>query len=381
MARLAVIGSTGSIGRQTLEVVRALPNRLQVVALAAGNNIELLQEQALEFRPLYLYAERGEKELYHALGEAGLSCNWARPEEMATAPEVDLVMVATAGGAGLLPTMAALKARKVVALANKEVLVMAGHLVNAALSHGGEVRPVDSEHSAIWQCLWGEAPDKISRLILTASGGPFRDRPLHELAKVTPQEALAHPTWQMGPKVTVDSATLINKGFECLEARWLFQVPLERIHVVMHKESIVHSLVEFCDGSVKAQLSMPDMRLPIQLALTYPERLPGVSLPPLDLAQVGCLHFGPVDWERYPCLALALEAGKKGGTYPAVLAAADEVAVQMFLEGHIGFTDIRYILEEVLEAHEGVPEPDLGQVLEAEAWAKAWAMAWVRSKG
>ncbi len=379
MRNLAIIGSTGSIGRQALEVVRALPQHLRVVGLAAGNNIALLEEQALEFRPLYVHAV-GDG-LWQRLREAGLPCRWAPPEEMVAAPEVDTVLMATAGRAGLLPTLAALRAGKVVALANKEVLVMAGHLVVAAAREGGgQLRPVDSEHSAIWQCLWGEDVGKVARLILTASGGPFRDTPPQDLARVTAQEALRHPTWRMGPKVTVDSATLLNKGFECLEARWLFDIPLARIEVVMHRESIVHSLVEFCDGSVKAQLSLPDMRLPIQLALTYPERVEGVAVPRLDLAQVGALHFGPVDLARYPCLALALEAGRRGGTYPAVLSAADEVAVEAFLAGRLAFLDIPRLLEEVLEAHVGVAEPHLAQVLEAEAWARAWAEDWVRSR-
>jgi 1-deoxy-D-xylulose-5-phosphate reductoisomerase len=377
---LAIIGSTGSIGRQALEVVRALPERLQVVGLAAGNNIDLLKEQARLFRPRYVYAASGRHVLPH-LQEAVPGCQWATPEEMATAPDVDIVLVATVGGAGLMPTLVALKAGKVVALANKEVLVMAGHLVmEAARLGGGELRPVDSEHSAIWQCLWGEEASRVTRLVLTASGGPFRDIPLEELERVTAQQALCHPTWRMGPKVTVDSATLLNKGLECLEARWLFDIPLERIEVVIHRESIVHSLVEFCDGSVKAQLSPPDMRLPIQLALTYPERVAGVEVPRLDLALLGALHFGPVDLGRYPCLGLALEVGRRGGTYPAVLSGADEVAVQAFLAGHIRFLDIYRLLLDVLEAHVPVGRPDLVQVVAAYEWAKARAEEWVRAR-
>jgi 1-deoxy-D-xylulose-5-phosphate reductoisomerase len=377
---LAIIGSTGSIGRQALEVVKALPERLQVVGLAAGNNIDLLKEQARLFRPRYVYAASGRHVLPH-LQEAVPGCQWATPEEMATAPDVDIVLVATVGGAGLMPTLVALKAGKVVALANKEVLVMAGHLVmEAARLGGGELRPVDSEHSAIWQCLWGEEASRVTRLVLTASGGPFRDIPLEELERVTAQQALCHPTWRMGPKVTVDSATLLNKGLECLEARWLFDIPLERIEVVIHRESIVHSLVEFCDGSVKAQLSPPDMRLPIQLALTYPERVAGVEVPRLDLALLGALHFGPVDLGRYPCLGLALEVGRRGGTYPAVLSGADEVAVQAFLAGHIRFLDIYRLLLDVLEAHVPVGRPDLAQVVAAYEWAKARAEEWVRAR-
>jgi len=378
---LVVLGSTGSIGRQTLEVVRALPQRFRVVGLAAGNNLSLLEEQVRQFRPRLVYASRQGEQLYLRLREAGLPCQWAYPEEMVTAPGVEVVMVATVGRAGLSPTLAALQAGKVVALANKEVLVMAGHLVReAARQGGGQLRPVDSEHSAIWQCLWGERAEAVARLLLTASGGPFRDTPLEELGRVTAAEALRHPTWQMGPKVTVDSATLLNKGLECLEARWFFDLPLERIEVLLHRESIVHSLVEFRDGSLKAQLSAPDMRLPIQMALTYPERVEGVGVPRVDLGRLGALHFGPVDLRRYPCLALALEAGRRGGTYPAVLSAADEVAVQHFLAGHIGFLDIPRLLEDALARHRALPSPSLDEVLEADAWGRAQAEEWVRAR-
>jgi 1-deoxy-D-xylulose-5-phosphate reductoisomerase len=377
---IVVIGSTGSIGRQTLEVVRSLEGRFRVVGLAAGNNVSLLEEQARQFRPRFVYVSRDGEGLRQRLRGLGIPCQWAYPEEMATLPEVDMVVVATVGRAGLSPTLAALEAGKVVALANKEALVMAGHLVQEALRRGGgELRPVDSEHSAIWQCLWGEDVGAVSRLVLTASGGPFRDAPLEALERVTAEEALRHPTWQMGPKITVDSATLLNKGLECLEARWLFDIPLERIEVVLHRESIVHSLVEFRDGSVKAQLSLPDMRLPIQCALTYPERLAGVPVPRLDLARLGALTFGPVDLRRYPCLGLALTAGRQGGTYPAVLCAADEVAVQHFLAGRIRFLDIPRILDRVLASHRGVAAPSLDDVLEADAWARAQAEEMARA--
>jgi len=296
-------------------------------------------------------------------------------EAMAAHPDVDVVLVGTPGAAGLAPTLAALRAGKAVALANKEVLVMAGAvLTRAAAEGGGELRPVDSEHSAIWQCLWGEARGGIARLILTASGGALRDRPVESLDTVTPEEALRHPTWTMGRKVTVDSATLFNKGLETIEARWLFDVPVDRIEVVMHRESIVHSLVEFRDGSVKAQLGLPNMRLPIQCALTYPERLP-CPVPRLDLAALGSLQFALPDFARYPCLALALEAGRRGGTCPAVRAAADEVAVEEFLSGRIRFTDIPRLIERVLAAHSPGPEDDLDAVLEADTWARRQARA------
>ena len=381
MKSLAVLGSTGSIGRQTLDVVRGLKGRFRIFALAAGRNRTLLEDQVREFSPAQVWSG-GESDydyLRAALGPTGPQ--WAAMDEMASHPEVDIVVVATTGRAGLLPTLAALQAGKVVALANKEVLVMAGHAITtAARQGGGELRPIDSEHSAIWQCLWGEEPASVVRLILTASGGAFRDRSLEELRRVTPEEALRHPTWQMGRKVTIDSATLLNKGLEAIEARWLFGVPFERIEVVMHRQSIVHSLVEFADGSIKAQLGMPDMRLPIQCALAYPERLPCPSVPRLDLVQVGALEFALPDLKRFPCLKLALEAGRRGGTYPAVLAAADEVAVEQFLAGRIGFTDIASVLDGALAAHRPAADDSLDAVLEADQWARAWAEDRIKAK-
>jgi len=379
--RLAVLGSTGSIGRQTLEVVRSLPGRFNVIALAAGGNVTLLEEQVREFRPRYVCAGREADYLMDRVGTRGQAARWAEMEEIAAHPDVDLVVVATVGSAGLEPTLAAVRAGKAVALANKEVLVMAGHIITAeARRSRAELRPIDSEHSAIWQCLWGEDRDSIECIIITASGGPFRDTPLQELARVTAQEALRHPNWQMGQKITVDSATLLNKGLECIEARWLFDVPLERIDVILHRESIVHSLVEFCDGSLKAQLSIPDMRLPIQCALTYPGRLPGVSVPRLDLKLIGTLTFGKPDTKQYPCLVLALEAGRRGGSCPAVLAAADEIAVQHFLAGHIRFPDIAHIVSDALNSHRPLANPSLDEVLHADAWARSYTEDWVKAK-
>jgi len=306
---------------------------------------------------------------------------WANMEDMGAHPDVDVVVVSTVGAAGLAPTLAAIRAGKAVAIANKEVLVMAGQIITAeAKRHAAELRPIDSEHSAVWQCLWGEDPDTVERIVLTASGGPFRDKPLHELGRVTAEEALRHPNWQMGQKITVDSATLLNKGLECIEARWLFDVPLDRIDVLLHRESIVHSLVEFQDGSLKAQLGVPDMRLPIQCALTYPERLPGTSVPRLDLKRIGSLTFGVPDHRQYPCLGLALEAGRKGGTHPAVLAAADEIAVQNFLAGHIGFLDIAHAIDAALNAHHGLAHPVLDEILQADAWSRAFTEDWVKAK-
>jgi len=378
MTGLAILGSTGSIGRQTLEVVRHLRRRFRIVGLAAGHNVTLLEEQAREFSPSLLWADREGDYLREKAG--GLRARWAPMEEMASHPDVDIVVVATAGKAGLLPTLTAVRAGKVVALANKEVLVMAGHLlVAAARQHGAELRPVDSEHSAIWQCLWGEDRASIARIILTGSGGPFRDLSLDDLARVTPEEALRHPTWQMGHKVTVDSATLLNKGLEAIEAHWLFGVAFDKIEVVLHRESIVHSLVEFRDGSIKAQLGIPDMRLPIQCALSYPERIASAGVSKLNLARVKTLNFGEPDLSRYPCLRLALEAGAKAGTWTAVLAAADEIAVEQFALGAIGFTDIPKVVDAALSAHTGAADPSLEAILEADAWARAFALDRVRA--
>ncbi len=371
MKRLAILGSTGSIGAQTLDVVRALPGHFRVVALAGGQNLGLLRQQVEEFHPMFAHSPASEAG--PALSRNG--CSFVSLEEMASHPEVDLVVMAIAGSPALAPTLAAVRAGKTVALASKEALVMAGAVVTKeAHQHGGRLLPVDSEHSALWQCLQGEnGPPEIQRLILTASGGAFRDRTPEHLERVTPQEALHHPTWRMGPKVTIDSATLMNKGLEVIEAHWLFSLPFDRINVVMHRESIIHSLVEFVDGSMKAQLGMPDMRLPIQYALTHPARLSNQSLPRLDLARIATLTFGEVDMGRYPCLRLALEAAQAGGTATAVLNAADEVAVQRFLAGEISFLDISRLVGGVLDRHQVKAEPDLETILDADRWAREQA--------
>ncbi len=372
--RIAVLGSTGSVGRQTLEVIRQHPERFRVVGLAGGSNTTLLEDQCREFKPAAVCCTDSAQHM--ALKAAsGPKTRWASMDEMASQAEVDVVVVCTSGAAGLGPTLAALRAGKAVALANKEVLVMAGHIVTREAERGrGELRPVDSEHSAIWQCLWGEDIASVEKIILTASGGAFRDRPARDLDQVTPREALRHPTWDMGRRITIDSATLMNKGFEAIEARWLFNMPMDRIEVVMHRESIVHSLVEFADGSVKAQLGEPDMRLPIQCALTYPERVASAGIPRLNLALTKALHFEAPDMGRYPCLRLALESGVKGGTWPAVLAAADEVAVEQFALGAIGFMDIPKLVDATLSAHSGTVDPELEAVLAADAWARTFAL-------
>ncbi len=360
MKRIVVLGSTGSIGVQTLDVVRALPEHFRVVGLAAGRNHGLLESQIAESRPRMAWAD----------GDGSLDAKRVSMEDMVTEPDVDLVMVATTGRAGLVPTLAALRAGKQVALANKEVIVMAGDLVaETARAHGAALLPVDSEPSAIWQCLRGEELP-ARKLILTASGGPFRTRPLDEIASATPAEALAHPTWAMGKKISVDSATLMNKGFEVIECRWLFSVPYERIEVVVHPQSVVHSMVELADGSVKAQLGPPDMRLPIQHALSYPDRLANARLPAFGLLDAASLTFEPLDEERYPCFRLALEAGRLGGTYPAVLSAADEIAVHRFLDGRIGFGDIHALVAGVLDRHESDGDASLEAVLGADDWAR-----------
>jgi 1-deoxy-D-xylulose-5-phosphate reductoisomerase len=378
---IAILGSTGSIGRQTLDVIRSLPDRFNVIALATGRNVTLLEEQAREFRPRLVYAGREAPYIRDRIKDGEITAHWAEMDEMAAHPDVDVVVVATVGAAGLGPSLAAARAGKAIAIANKEVLVMAGHIMTAeAKRYGADLRPVDSEHSAIWQCLWGEQAESVDRLIITASGGALRDMSDEELERVTAEQALRHPNWQMGKKITVDSATLLNKGLECIEAHWLFGVPYERIDVVLHRESIVHSLVEFVDGSVKAQLGVPDMRLPIQCALTYPDRLPGASVPRLDLTMIGNLSFGIPKRNRYPCLALTLEAGRRGGTSPAVLAAADEIAVGHFLTGHIRYFDIARVIEDTLGADHHVGNPSLEQVIEADQRARAFAEDWVKAR-
>jgi 1-deoxy-D-xylulose-5-phosphate reductoisomerase len=385
MKRLLLLGSTGSIGTQTLDVVRAFPDRFRVVGLAAGGNTDLLGRQVAEFRPRLVYSRAPldpDLARRYRFERVGL-------EEMAAYPEADLVLVATAGRAGFRPTLAALRAGHRVGLANKEILVMAGEIMaREAAAAGTEILPVDSEHNALWQCLRGEdgpagsataAGPSVKRLLLTCSGGALRDLPPEEMGRVTPEQALAHPNWMMGRKITIDSATLMNKGLEVIEAHWLFSLPYEKIGVVIHRESVVHSLVEFVDGSLKAQLGPPDMRIPIQYALTYPERLPNEAVSPFDLAEIGRLTFGAPDEARFPCLRLAREAGERGDTYPAVLAAADEVAVDMFLRGLIGFTDIARHIDEALAAHTPVANPTLDDIAAADAWVHERAVAWSRS--
>jgi len=363
--KIAILGSTGSIGQQTLDVIRALPDELKVLALTGNKNLELLERQIKEFQPKMFCSS--------VKPDIGYSGEFLSVEGIASHPEVDFVVVATAGKVGLSPTLAALRAGKTVALANKEVLVMAGEIiVREARLHRAQILPIDSEHSAIWQCLQGEE-NKPQRLFLTASGGPFYHYSHSQLAEVTPEQALQHPVWKMGRKVTIDSATLMNKGLEIIEAHWLFSFPFDSIEIVMHPQSIVHSMVEFMDGSLKAQLSWPDMRLPIQYALSYPRRWLNPELPRLDWNKISSLNFEHVDYERFPCLKLAMDAGKSGGTYPAVLCAADEVAVELFLSHRISFTDIAKNVQKTLEQHRNTPQPSLEEILAADAWARECA--------
>jgi len=376
---IALLGSTGSIGRQTLDVVRCFPEHFRIVALAARSNVSLLAQQAQEFAPALTACFAETPEIERATREAlpGVSLGEQGLLEVATRHDADIVVAATSGLMGLAPTLAAINAGKTIALANKETLVMAGHLVmQAAQEAGVSILPVDSEHSAIWQCLRGENTAEVNRLILTASGGPFRRATLDQLCSVTVEQALAHPTWLMGPKITIDSATLMNKGLEVLEAHWLFGMPYERIDVVVHPESIIHSIVEFVDGSLKMQASLPSMHLPIQDALSYPLRLNSNGsglVRELHWAEVARLNFETLDIARFPCFRLALEAAKRGGTYPSVLVGADEEAVALFLAGKIGFLEIATLIEEVMERHHSVVHPDVPEILEASNWARRTA--------
>jgi 1-deoxy-D-xylulose-5-phosphate reductoisomerase len=382
--RIALLGSTGSIGRQTLDVVRAYPEHFRVVALAARSNVALLAEQAREFRPELVACtdenEQTKAQLDALLPEAlrGVAGLFAA----ATHPAAEMVVAATAGMIGFEPTLAAIRAGKTIALANKETLVMGGHIVTAAAQRAGvPILPVDSEHSAIWQCLRGENAREVRRLVITASGGPFRRMALEEMRDVTVEQALRHPTWRMGPKITLDSATLMNKGLEVIEAHWLFGLSFEQIDVVVHPQSIIHSMVEFTDNSIKLQAGLPSMTLPIQDALSYPERLDRAGTPldhPLSWAEVTRLDFEPVDLTRFPCLRLALEAGRLGGTATAALVGADEQAAKLFLAGRIRLTEIAELIEAALARHSVIAEPTLEQVLAASAWAEAEVL---RSKG
>lgn len=371
--RISVLGSTGSVGTQTLDVVAEHPARFQVVALAARHDTPLLREQVATYRPALVALKHppaadfpipdGTEVLS---GDSGLTA-------AATHADADIVVVATSGHDAIMPTIQAIKAGKIIAMANKETLVCAGEIIMPLVRASGQpLRPVDSEHSAIWQALQGASERDISRLLITASGGPFRALDPAALQEVTAAQALAHPTWSMGGKITIDSATLMNKGLEVIEAHHLFSLPYERIEVVVHPESIVHSLVEFIDGSQIAQLGLPDMRTPIQYALSWPQRIERAG-PRLDLVGAGALHFMPPRTEAFPCLDLCRQAGLSGNTYPTVLSAVDDVAVEAFRDGRIGFMDIPAAIAAVLEAHTPDGPLSLEGILAADAWARAAA--------
>ena len=381
---LSILGSTGSIGVNTLEVVRQFPERFQVAALAAGRNIELLGRQIREHHPRLVsvldseLADKLEKSLRNQDPRPRIVYGPQGYEEVAAFPEAQMVVSAMVGAAGLLPTLAAIRAGKDLALANKETLVIAGELVMDLASRSGiRILPVDSEHSAVFQALQGNRHGAVKRILLTASGGPFFHQDPATLSTVTPQQALRHPNWAMGRKITIDSATLMNKGLEVIEARWLFGIPADRIAVHVHPESIIHSMVEYIDGSVIAQMGIPDMKIPIAFALAYPERLP-VRSPPLDLFSLQKLTFFPPDEDKFPCLRLAYTACRRGSTLPSVLNGANEVAVHAFLEGRIGFLAIPELIESVMNAHKPADGPSLESILAADEWSRREAERRVR---
>lgn len=377
---VAILGSTGSVGTQVLDVLRHFPERFRVAALTAGANVELLAEQAREFAPSLVVATSESirtlplpRGTHVEIGDDALIA-------AATLPEVDIVVTATSGHAAIVPTARAIAAGKTIALANKETIVCAAEVIMPlAAAHNVAIRPVDSEHSALWQSLGAGTASDIDRLILTASGGPFRTFSPKEMEAITVEMALNHPTWSMGGKITIDSATLMNKGLEIIEARWLFDAPYERIDVLVHPESIIHSIVEFADRSQVAQLGLPDMRLPIQFALTYPDHAPG-PCERLSLADIGTLHFERPDEQRFPCLRLAREAGIAAGPYPAILSAADEIAVEAFVVGKLSFAGIARTVEYALAHYTGPSAITLDSLAEIDAWARETASEAILAK-
>ena len=373
MKKVVLLGSTGSIGTSTCKVVEDLPNDLELIGLAAGRNVNLLREQVAQFNPQMVSVTdpAAAKEFANEFnGTPNVQCGDEGLLALATLPEADIVLIAIVGTAGLQPALAAIRAGKDIAVASKEILVMAGETVMAeARKHGVKVLAVDSEHSAIFQCLDGKPVDSIRQIWLTASGGPFREKPADEFADITVEQALKHPSWEMGRKITIDSSTLFNKGLEMIEARWLFDIEMPRVKVVVHPQSVIHSMVEFVDGSMLAQLSTPDMCLPIQYALTYPARVASDRVQ-TSLAEIGRLDFEEPDVERFPALDLARRAGDEGGTLPAVLNAANEVAVEAFCERQLSYLGITESVAAVMAAHEVVAQPALEEILEADSWAR-----------
>ena len=376
MKRVILLGSSGSIGESTCKVARALPDKMKIVGLGVAKSTERLLEQAKEFgvKALAVSDPQAAEKVKSKLPEGAKFFPGAEGlARMVEETEADMVLVAIVGTAGLAPALAALRSGKDLAVASKEILVLAGSAVMAeAKKRKRQVLPVDSEHNAIFQCLQGANEKEVRKVILTASGGPFRQSRAAELEKVTVAQALKHPTWSMGKKITIDSATMFNKGLEMIEAHWLFGLPMKQVEVVVHPQSIVHSMVEFIDGSVLAQLSVTDMCFPIQYAVTFPERMPS-GLPPLDLAKLGSLTFEAPDEKRFPALRLAREAGEAGGTLPGVFNAANEVAVEAFLAEQIPFPRIWGMVEEVMEKHTTLSSPDLDAIIEADRWARSEA--------
>ena len=376
--RVVLLGSTGSIGTSTIKVVEDLPDQLELVGLAAGNNVDLLAEQALKHHPGVVSIQDASKvaDLQKRIGSRCRVISGADGlVELAQLPEADIVLIAIVGTAGLKPALAAIRKGKDIAVASKEILVMAGSIVmREAREHGVKVLAVDSEHSAIFQCLDGHPGESVRNLWLTASGGPFRKTPKEDFAGITLEQALKHPSWVMGRKITIDSATLFNKGLEMIEARWLFDIEMNRVQVVVHPQSIVHSMVEFVDGSIIAQMSAPDMCLPIQYALTYPARAKSDRVQ-TNFAKIGSLTFEEPSVDRFPSLGLARWAGEAGGTLPAVLNAANEVAVERFCRREIGFTAISDLVSKVMKAHAITSDPTLEQILVADQWARAEAVS------
>ncbi|HLB02085.1 MAG TPA: 1-deoxy-D-xylulose-5-phosphate reductoisomerase [Nitrospiria bacterium] len=384
MKKLIIFGSTGSIGTNTLNIVSQFPECFQVVGLTAGWNGDKLEQQMREFRPriVSLATEQAATDLRRRCRDLKTEILWGLEGAIAVAthPEADLAVSGIVGAAGLVPTLSAIKAGKDVALANKETMVMAGEMIRQeAILHGVRILPVDSEHSAIFQALAGHRREDVRRIILTASGGPFLDTPLSKRRKVTPREAVRHPNWNMGAKISVDSATLMNKGLEVIEARWLFDFPPERIDILIHRQSIIHSMVEYVDGSVMAQMGIPDMRGPIAYALNYPERLP-LNLKPLDLVEVGALTFMRPNPRQFPCLGMAYQALRIGGTMPCVLNAANEEAVSAFLKEQIGFLEIPKVIQKTVETHDPQKVTCLEDVINADGWAREKARQYVKSR-
>ena len=378
MKRIAILGSTGSVGTQTLDVITAFPDRYSALSLTANTRVDLLERQIARFRPRVVAVAGGDgaDRLARGTGAPSVHTGVEGLIEAVTHPDVDMVISALPGSAGLVPTLKAIEAGKTIGLANKEILVMAGEIVmESARRNGVDILPVDSEHCAVHQCLAGQDPDRVERVILTASGGPFRNSDPAALKRISSADALNHPTWDMGRKVTIDSATLMNKGFEVIEARWLFGLPVSKIDVVVHPQSIIHSMVEMVDGSLLAQLGPADMRIPIQYALSYPERLE-TPWPRFDVTRSWSLTLDPPDRDAFPCLGLAYEASRRGTTAPAVLSTADELAVEAFLQHRIGFTDIPDIIADAMDRHAAAPdraEPvTLETIVAADRWTRAY---------